>query len=191
MKNPLYAFNLILAMLWLSAIAIIHPAHGQGLFLPAQEQPPSLGSESGKTLMTFLRDFDQSKSTRVLVSFQNLSDIGSPQAIVYLLGPNWCGSGGCNTLILAQNDATWKIVSNIRITRPPIRISNERSHGWRDIGVWVQGGGIQPGYPAELAFDGKSYPENPTVPPARRLAEPAGQIVISSLEGSIPLNNER
>jgi hypothetical protein len=142
--------------------------------------------------MTFLRHFDQSKSTRVLVSIQNLSDMGAPQAIVYLLGPKWCGSGGCNTLILAQNDETWKIISNIRITRPPIRISNERSHGWRDIGVWVQGGGIQPGYQAELAFDGKTYPENPTVPPARRLSEPAGQIAISSIEDSKPLhNNER
>ena len=137
MKNRLYAFNVILAILWLSVIAIIHPAQGQLLlptprqlpFVPTPglspsspsvptpgespsfltpRQRPSPSSESEKTLMAFLRDFDQSKSTRVLVSFQNLSDMGSPQAIVYLLGPKWCGSGGCNTLILAQNDIKYQ-----------------------------------------------------------------------------------
>jgi hypothetical protein len=37
-----------------------------------------------------------------------------------------------------------------------------------DIGVWVQGGGIQPGYEAVLRFNAHEYPKNPSVPPARR-----------------------
>ena len=43
-----------------------------------------------------------------------------------------------------------------------------------------QGGGIQPGYEAELRFDGKTYPANPSVPPARPLkGKPEGEMLIA------------
>jgi hypothetical protein len=55
----------------------------------------------------------------------------------------------------------------------------QKSYGWRDIGAWVQGGGIQPGYEAVLQFDGKHYPANPSVAPAKRLdKEVAGTVVV-------------
>ncbi len=51
--------------------------------------------------------------------------------------------------------------------------------------MWVQGGGIQPGYEAELRFDGNGYPENPSLIPARPLVDrPQGQTVIAQLTGS-------
>jgi hypothetical protein len=56
-------------------------------------------------------------------------------------------------------------------------------HGWHNLGVWVGGGGIQPGYEAELRFDGKKYPGNPSVPPARKTGKNAsGTVVISSTQ---------
>jgi hypothetical protein len=43
----------------------------------------------------------------------------------------------------------------------------------------VQGGGIQPGYEAKLSFNGKTYPKNPSVPPAQRLTQQAvGKVVV-------------
>ncbi len=57
-------------------------------------------------------------------------------------------------------------VTNISITRPPIRVLPTVTHGWHDLGVMVAGGGIIPGYEARLRFDGHSYPSNPTVPSA-------------------------
>jgi hypothetical protein len=67
------------------------------------------------------------------------------------------------------------------ITQPPIRVLTKASNGWRNIGVWVRGGGIQPGYEAELRFDGKTYPTNPSTPPVRRSpVKVAGQVVIPS-----------
>lgn len=66
------------------------------------------------------------------------------------------------------------------ITQLPIRLLPGRSHGWRDIGVFVRGGGILPGYHARLSFDGRAYPSNPLMPPARRLrAAGPGRILIS------------
>ena len=115
----------------------------------------------------------------------DLNGDGIDEAIVYLTGNLWCGSGGCNTLILARDGAFWRTVTAMTITRPPIRVLANASSGWRKISVRVEGGGIQPGYEAELRFDGKTYPTNPSVAPARRLARnvPGQVVVTSSLDG--------
>src|SRR5579884_3649184 len=87
--------------------------------------------------------------TRFVAALVNLSiDTTTQQAIVYVTGDGWCGSGGCNTLVLARSGNSWRVVAKITITRPPIRVLDETSHGWHSIGVRVQGGGIQPGYEA-------------------------------------------
>ncbi len=102
-------------------------------------------------------DSDDVKTTKYIHAFVDLNGDGKTEAIVYLMGRGWCGSGGCNTLILARVGGPWKVVNNITITRPPIRVLSSTSHGWHDISVWVQGGGIQPGYDAALSFNGKAY----------------------------------
>jgi hypothetical protein len=67
-------------------------------------------------------------------------------------------------------------------------VLNTKSNGWHDISVVVAGGGIQPGYEAVLSFDGKTYPSNPSTPPARRLDGKAeGEIVIPVKVESTPL----
>ena len=149
--------------------------------LQGQEAPANTVSVAEKSLKLFLQVLDDEKSTRYVAAFSDLNGDGTLEAIVYLISNGWCGSGGCNTLVLTPAGDSWKVVGNIAITRPPIRVLASSSHGWRSLGVWVQGGGIQPGYEAELPFDGKTYPRNPTVPPARRLdGKPAGQIAIGS-----------
>src|ERR1019366_1518014 len=101
------------------------------------------------------------------------------QVIVYLTGLSWCGSGGCPTLVLTPKGSSYKLLSRILVTRPPIRVLAGKSYGWHNLAVWVGGGGIQPGYEAELRFDGKSYPISPANPPARHLVGAAhGEIVI-------------
>ena len=88
------------------------------------------------------------------------------------------------TLVLVRNDLSYKVLTKVSITRPPIRVLAKSSNGWRSLGVWVQGGGIQPGYEAELEFDGKTYPSNPSTPPAHKLTrQVAGQVVVHSLQG--------
>ena len=94
-----------------------------------------------------------------------LNDDGVKEVIVHVTCQSLCGTGGCPTLILVPLKSSFRIVSRIGITRPPIRVLESKSNGWHDITVWVQGGGIQPGYEADLPFDGESYAPNPTVPP--------------------------
>jgi hypothetical protein len=122
---------------------------------------------------------DDDKSTRYFASFADLSGHGKQEVIVYVTGQAWCGSGGCTTLILAPNDSSFRLVTRITISRPPISVLPTKSNGWHDLSVHVQGGGIQPGYDAELSFDGKTYPRNPSVAPAKPLVgAPAGEVLV-------------
>lgn len=143
---------------------------------------------AGVSLKQFLQSWSNDKTTRYVAVFRDLNSDGVPEAIVYLVGSRWCGSGGCNTLVLTQDGNSWRIISKITITRPPIRMLSTSSNGWHSIGVWVQGGGIQHGYEAELSFDGKTYPRNPTVSPSKRLEEKiTGEDVITSTKEALLL----
>jgi len=149
----------------------------------AQQGADAPTAEATESLKKFLRTLDDDRSARYVLAFRDLNGDGIPEAIVYLSGSKWCGSGGCNTLILTPHGNSWRIVARILVTRPPIYVLSDVSKGWHSIGVWVQGGGIQPGYEAELRFNGKTYPKNPSISPARRLeGKPMGEVVIPSAQ---------
>ena len=118
------------------------------------------------------------------LGFIDLNNDRISEAIVYLIGRPWCGSGGCKTLILAQAGSSYRVIGRTSTTRPPIRVLKSRTNGWRDISAWVQGGGIQPGYEIILPFNGGMYPRFPNMPPARRLRTHVDGDVV------IPLNPE-
>lgn len=141
-----------------------------------------------ESLRRFLQNRYDDRAMRYIAGFCDLDGDGTPEAIVYLISQNWCGSGGCSTLILSQRAGAWTVITKVSITRPPIRLLKTTSKGWRDLGVWVQGGGIQPGYEALLRFDGSTYPKNPSTPPARPLGgNVAGQVIIPSSQNGTPL----
>jgi hypothetical protein len=63
-----------------------------------------------------------------------------------------------------------------------------KTNGWHDIGVFVAGGGINPGYVARLRFNGHSYPSNPSVPPATPLHDPAaGKTILTQKSPDFPV----
>ena len=150
------------------------------------QRPSEFGSEKEDSLRTFLQGYvgdvtDEVTATRYSSAFVKLSDDGAQEAIVYLTSDGWCGSGGCTALILAPQGSSYRVITKTTITRLPIRVLASKSHGWHDLGVWVQGGGIRAGYEAKLLFDGKTYPGNPSTPPARRTTGKAPGKVIMSL----------
>ena len=171
---PLGAFSILLAL---------------GLTAQSQSPPGSQGEDSVRRfLQDYTKNSDHNKTTRYFSAIVNLKDDGTREFVVYLTGNVWCGSGGCTTLILAPKGSSYQIVTRITIARPPIRILTSRTNGWHDIGVWVQGGGVQRGYEAELSFDGQSYPNNPSISPARRLRqEVAGEVVVPSTAEGAPV----
>ena len=102
--------------------------------------------------------------------------------LVYLTGPNWCGSGGCRLLVLDRRGATYRSVGEIGVARAPIRLLERQSHGRRDLGVQVAGGGIVDGYEAAVPFDGRRYARNPTVAPSVRIEDAPGETLIPADE---------
>lgn len=66
-------------------------------------------------------------------------------------------------LVLDPDGQTYRVVTQLAPVRLPVRALSSQRNGWRDIGVWVGGGGIIHGYEATLTFDGRTYPDNPTV----------------------------
>jgi hypothetical protein len=151
---------------------------GQGAHQPDEKEGSSLES----FLRAYLSDMQANDRTAAYFSaFVDLEDHGPQDVIVYFTSQHLCGSGGCATLILAPEGSSYRVVTRITIAWPPLRVLETRSHGWHDIAVGVQGGGIQPGYEAKLSFDGHTYPSNPTVPPSQRLrGKAAGKVVVPS-----------
>src|SRR6476660_3332422 len=152
-------------IVYLSVLLATSLAQGQA---PRATPLPAAENSLKQFLRDYVRQRDRKsfddKTIRYFHSFIDLNGDGTKEAIVYIVGRAWCGSGGCNTLILARSGASWRVVKTIMITRPPIRVLASTSHGWHSITVGVAGGGIAEAYEAELRFDRRSYPGNPTVP---------------------------
>ena len=111
----------------------------------------------------------------------DLDGDGRPEVLVLSDGQEWCGSGGCYFFVLARHGRMVREAARTTITRAPIRVLPSISHGWHDLGILVAEGGIIPGYTARLRYDGRHYPENPTVPPAEPMRHPSGRIVLDTL----------
>ena len=95
----------------------------------------------------------------------DLNGDGRAEILIYAKDPGHCGSGGCDFYVLSPQGADYRVVLRASVTRPPIRRLATVTHGWRDLGVFVAGGGAQ-GHEARLRFDGKLYPGNPSMAPA-------------------------
>lgn len=104
----------------------------------------------------------------------DLNGDGSPEVIAHVVGLGVCGTGGCPTVVLSPDKNGYRVVTKISITHPPIQVSSKRTNGWRNLLVYVSGGGIYKGYVAELQFDGTTYPENPTVSLAKHATDIMG-----------------
>lgn len=168
MNGPLGAFVLGLA----AALAAYGSARASEAGLPE-----NLAQTLREIVPEYLSD------TRYFAKMIDLDGDARPEIIAHLAGPMVCGTGGCDTLVLAHDAEGMKLVTQIGPARPPILVGETTSHGWRDLIVRVSGGGVLPGYDAILHFDGRSYPENPTVAPAERLESPVpGTVAIEPFE---------
>ena len=81
-------------------------------------------SEADSSLKMFLQHYlketsqDNDKTTKYVSSFADLDDDGIKEAIVYITGRSWCGSGGCSTFVLAPKNSSFRVLAEITVTRP-------------------------------------------------------------------------
>jgi hypothetical protein len=132
---------------------------------------PKINSETSpdpeieKAILKALGEYDPQPGQEIRYYYNrvDLNADGNFEAIVHLVGPSICGTGGCNTLILQPARGGYRLVSNITVTNTPIIVSAQRTRGWNDLIFYVVGGGITHGYYVALRFNGRAYPDNPTV----------------------------
>src|SRR5271165_132608 len=67
------------------------------------------------------KKFPHDEGERFCYALTDLNEDGRNEAILYLIGRWWCGTGGCPTFILEQRDNKYSVISKTSITRPPIR----------------------------------------------------------------------
>src|SRR3954447_9430034 len=104
--HNLNALRLGVGAIWIVSIA--------SLCAQEQKQPAAASS----TMKTFLEEtlrrylkrpgLEDDQSTRYLYAFVDLNNDGTQEAIVYVTGQRWCGSGGCPTLILSRSGPSYK-----------------------------------------------------------------------------------
>lgn len=87
----------------------------------------------------------------------DLDGDGNDDAIVFLQGTGWCGSGGCTMLVLQGRKSGYKLISRSTVTHPPIRMARSTSHGWKDLIVHSDGADRL------MRFNGSQYPLNPSL----------------------------
>lgn len=91
----------------------------------------------------------------------DLNDDGEEEYLIGLIGPDFCGTGGCTMLILHRE---LKRISTVTLVKYPIYIgseeSSEKTKGYKD--VYLRTG--QVGY-VKLVWTGQKYPGNPSTQP--------------------------
>ena len=142
-----------------------------GLALLAAVSPGTL-PPAGKQFIRQRLSIDSYRSATADLNGDRRAEI-----LVYATDSEDCGSGGCVLYVLSPRADTYRIVMRATIVQLPIRLLATKSHGWRDIGVTVRGGGSPNADMARLRFNGHRYPSNPSVPPAIA-ARPSGKVLI-------------
>ncbi len=93
----------------------------------------------------------------------DLNGDGQDEVFVYLLGPIFCGTGGCNLLLFTETQKGYSLVNEFATTRIPVIVSAEKTRGWNNI-IWLKsGGGAESSYLSH-AFNGKRYVEGKRLP---------------------------
>jgi hypothetical protein len=115
-----------------------------------------------------LQDYNPSSPDQYVRYYYNrvdLNDDGKPEVVVYLLGSYTCGSGGCTTLIFTPRGQDYRLVSRLTLVNDPILVTPQKTLGWKDLVLLVSGSGARGQY-TRLRFNGRTYPDNPSVQPA-------------------------
>jgi hypothetical protein len=120
-------------------------------------------------------------------SYVDLNNDKRQEIIIYM----WedCGTGGCSLLIARRSGSGYRIISELDPIRLPVRVSNRRHHGWRNI-ITLEGGTANDApFNVEYRFDGKSYTDKLS---RAATGKPRGRILLSeksTIHNRITLQN--
>lgn len=100
------------------------------------------------------------ESVQFLYGKYDLNGNGNNEYIIQLIGPYFCGSGGCSTYLFDNQNNQ---LDYFTVASTPIAVSEVVSHGWHDLIIWSNRA-----Y-RKIEHTGKHYPSNPSVEPETTL----------------------
>ena len=153
---------------------------------PAAAQPSRNADLHAFLQERFADERTNDPGLRYASGWADLNGDGRPEAFVYMMSANACGSGGCDLYIYTPEQGSFYQAAHTSVTNPPVRVLNSRTGGWRDIAVAVSGGGAR-ARSVLLAHQGGTYPGNPTTDGRDLRGTPAGQVVIAAADRGRPL----
>jgi hypothetical protein len=109
---------------------------------------------------------------RYIWSRVDLNGDGRSELLAQVLGPMFCGTGGCPLLIFREpSPGMLQLVTQMSLFKDPLIVTERRYNGWKNLITRVR---LDAGnsYYAELPYDGRTYPTNPSVAPAMPLRRP-------------------
>jgi len=192
MRTPVVAPVLVLAVLIAGcqpAAETPPPPASKPAAATSETTTPEAPAPADPALTAFLLERTREAMAPLGYVARTISEGADALTLVYLAGPEYCGSGGCRLLILRRDGDSYTVLGETTVTRAPIRVLSTRTNGLPDIGVRVSGGGVAEGYEARLVFDGSRYPSNPTVAPAERIDSAEGVVLITDNDPRTPLKS--
>lgn len=153
------------------------------LAAPAAAQPSRDAELHAFLQERFAEDRADSPDTRYVAGWADVNADGRPEAFVYMMSGNYCGSGGCNLYIFTPEQGSFYQMARMTVTQTPIRVLNSRTGGWRDLAVGVGGGGMR-AHNVILRHQGGTYPGNPTTDGTAARGNPPGLLVIANSDGA-------
>jgi hypothetical protein len=76
----------------------------------------------------------------------DLNGDGTEEVLAILMGSVFCGTGGCNLLLLKKEEDEYTVVNTFPISRLPIIVSDHKTAGWADLLRPEHGGGAERSY---------------------------------------------
>jgi hypothetical protein len=121
------------------------------------------------------------ETVRYQYNFVDLNADGTPEVLLRIDGRSTCGMRGCLLLVLSKAASGYEVISRTTLTWAPIVVSEHRTNGWNDLVLWQRA--FPPGEASHytvLEFEGRGYPQDPSMEPAHLLELPVRGVAYMS-----------
>lgn len=152
------------------SLSAISPAAG-GPLLPLPGEIP-VADPDDDVLMAAVSEWLQQEGGSVNSRYEftrvDLNRDGRREGLVLMQSPHqeWCMEYGCTLFIFQAQEEGFSFLSEISPIRGPMTVAEGSTNGWRDIIAYISGRDLADARNVALAFDGRSYPQQPAFLPA-------------------------